>query len=385
MANKVLMIVQNNFVNDSRVIKEANTLGENGFQVKVLALHKKGLPEIEKYEYFEVERVHLKTRDKLSNSNMYIQLIKYIEFYLKCIKIGKEFSPDIIHCHDLSPLPIGMKLKNKLNSKLIYDSHELWSHSSGVKNTPKIINWMRDLYEKKSAKKIDQIITVSRSIAEYLENEYTLEKVDVIRNIPLKQNFKESYNHFRREFNISEEEKILLYQGGVSEGRGIEDIISALEHMDEKIVFVILGNGSLKTKLKKIVKKKQLENRVYFHDAVPHDILYQYTNSGDMGISLIENKCLSYYYSLPNKMFEYIQAELPVICSDFPDMSKIIKKYKVGLTVNPKNIKDFANEVNQMIFDDKKIKNLKRNCKEAKNVLNWEEESKKLLKIYANY
>lgn len=382
MANKVLMIVQNNFVNDSRVIKEANTLGKNGYNVKVLALHKKGLKLKEKFDYFELERIHLRTRNKLSKNNKYIQLIKYAEFYLKSIKKGKEFSPDIIHCHDLSPLPIAIKLEKKLNSKVIYDSHELWRHSSGVNNNPKLINNMRDYYENKYIKKVNNVITVSNSIAEYLENECRIKDVTLLRNIPLNKRLKKEYNIFRQKFDISDEEKIILYQGGVSSGRGIENIISSLIYMDEKIKCVILGSGLLKIKLKKIVKNKNLNNRVYFHKEVPHDILYKYTNSADLGIHLMENTCLNHYFALPNKLFEYIQSELPIICSDFPDMKGIINKYNIGLTVKPTNIKDFAYKVNKLIFNDEKMKTLKNNCKKAKQVLNWEKESEKLLEIY---
>lgn len=382
---KILMIVLNDFINDSRIIKEASTLSNNGYSVKVLALHNKGLERREKINNFEVERIHLSTRNKLNN-NRYVQLIKYVEFFIKSSNIAKNFKPDILHAHNTSALPISLYLSAKLNIKVIYDSHELNSHSAGKENNPKIFNKISFLFEKYAInKKVDEVITVSNSIANYLNENYSFKKkINVIRNIPYNFNLDKNYNLFRKEFGFSKKNKIILYQGLLSKGRGIENIIRSMKLINEKVRFVILGDGPYKDELKELMINLNLDERIFFHQAVSYDILHKYTNSADLGIHLIANTCLNHYFALPNKIFEYIQAELPVICSDFPDMSKIIEDYNVGLTVSPKDIETFAKKVNETIFNNKKMSKLRNNCKEAKKVLNWENESDELLKIYKN-
>lgn len=382
---KVLMIVQNNFVNDSRIIKEANTLGKNGYEVKVLSLHDKDLKEKEKFEFFEVERIHLSTRNKLSKKIVYIQFIKYLEFYMNCIKRAKKFRPDIVHCHDLATLPIGKRIRNLCNCKLVYDSHELWSHSSGIEKYSKFFLKVRNDLEKKIALKSDAIITVSNSIANKLVDQFGLEKKPIIiRNIPLRKEIKEEQDLFRKKFNIKSDEKIILYQGGIEKGRGIEKIIQIIPLIESNIVLVLLGNGTLIPKLKELTEKLKIQNRVFFHEAINQDILLNYTNSADVGLSLIENCCLSYYYSLPNKMFEFIQANLPIICSDFPEMRNIVKGFEIGEVANPEDKLKIAQAINDIVLNQDKFNYYKKNCQKAKKVLNWENEEKLLLKLYTN-
>ena len=380
---KVLMIVQNNFVNDARIIKEANTLGQNGYEVKVFALHDKGLKEKERFPFFDVERVYLATRNKLSKKNRYLQIIKYLEWYKKCIKKAVDFAPDVVHCHDLSALPIGVKIKKLCKCKLIYDSHELWSDASANKQYPLMLIKAKHALEKKGIKKANAVITVCDSIANKLQEQFYLEKKPtVIRNIPLRKQIQYKHNLFREKFDIKPDEKIILYQGAVQKGRSIEKIIQAMSHIHNNIVFVVLGNGTLVEALKQLARKLRLEKRVFFHEAVSNQVLLNYTNSADLGISLIENYCLSYYYALPNKMFEFIQANIPVLCSDFPEMKNIIENFGVGEVVNPEDPLAIANVINSMITDKNKYNNYVNNCIRAKEVLNWENEEMKLLKFY---
>lgn len=381
---KILMIVKNDFINDSRIIREANSLGKNGYEVLVLALYKNGLKKREDFDYFSVERIPLYTRDKLSNKIIYIQSIKYIEFYKKCIRQAQLFKPDIVHCHDMSTLPIGKKIQKMISCKFIYDSHELWSHSSGSSKYPSFLLNIKNKLERNIARNCDAIITVSNSIAEILKKYFDLtRKPTIIRNIPPVIEIVKKQNIFREKFNIERDKKIILYQGGVTKGRGIEKVIESMTLMPQNIVLVILGNGILIPKVKELATKMGVLSRVYFHEAVNSNILINYTNSADMGISLIENTCLSYYYSLPNKMFEFIQGEIPLICSNFPDMSNIIENYKVGEVVDPEDKHEIAKAISNILLDEEKYNIYKNNCRKAKHILNWENEEKVLLDLYS--
>nr|WP_246169854.1 glycosyltransferase [Alkalibaculum sporogenes] len=378
------MVVQNNFVNDSRIIKEANSLGKNGYKVLVLALHEIGLKEIEKFEYFDVERVHLITRNKLSKLNVYAQSIKYIEFFNKCIRRAKIFQPDIVHCHDIYTLPIGEKIKKICKCKFIYDSHELWSDVSHRKSSYIYTSFKNNL-EKKIVKKSDAVITVCNSIGNKLKEQYNLDqKIVIVRNIPLKRDLQQDNDIFRKKYNLDSEKKILLYQGGVQDGRGIEKIVRTMRYLDFKIILIILGNGSLIPDLKHLTKELKIENRVFFHDAVSQEILLDYTSSADLGIHLMENTCLNHYYALPNKIFEYIQANIPIVCSDFPEMKNIIINFKIGEVVDPTDESKIAKVINDVMLSQDKFEIYKTNCKNAKDILNWENEETILLELYRN-
>ncbi|NFP92688.1 glycosyltransferase family 4 protein [Clostridium sporogenes] len=382
----ILMVVQNDFVNDSRIIKEANTLGRCGFNVKVLALHNKGLKEEEKFEYFIVKRIKLNTRDRLSKNKL-SQIVKYMEFKKKCLQEAKKFNPDIVHCHDIYTLPIGKviikKLSNTKKIKLIYDSHELWSQASNNLSMPNILVKLQNNIEKNVIKKCDKVITVSDSIAQYLMKQYKLEKKPtIIRNIPYMKKEITNKSIFHEKFNIEKNKKIVLYQGAVGKGRGIENLIKAMQYTKDNIVLVILGNGSMVKKYKEMANKLAVKDKVYFHSAVDPKELIDYTSSANLGMSLIFNICLSYYYSLPNKMFEYIQGEIPVLCSNYPDMKEIIQNYGVGQTVEPNDVGEIAKAINEILSKDDEYCEYKNNCKIAKEQLNWEKESNVLIQLY---
>ncbi|WP_102400024.1 glycosyltransferase family 4 protein [Haloimpatiens massiliensis] len=384
--SKVLMIVQNDFVNDSRIIKEASILAKNGYDVKVLALHNNDLLEQECIQGFKVKRIKLYTRNRLGK-NEFIQAIKYLEFKKKCKEEALSFLPDIVHCHDVYTLPIGEEIVKKIrkikNVKFVYDSHELWPEASNNLSMPKILLNIQNMIEGKIIRKCDKVITVSESIVNYLKEKYNLGEYPVLlRNIPYKHSSIENRKLFHKELNIEENKKIVIYQGVIGSGRGIENLIKAMKYTNENIVLVLLGNGNKVDEYKNIVIKNELQNKIYFHEAVDPSVLIKYTSSADLGMSMIMNICLSYYYSLPNKMFEYIQSEIPVICSNYPDMSEIISKYNVGEVANADSYNDIAESINKILSDEDICQIYKNNCKLAKKQLNWEEESKKLINLY---
>lgn len=377
------MVVQNDFVNDSRIIKEASTLGENGFKVKVLALHNDGLKEEENFDNFKVKRLKLSTRNRLGKNKL-AQIVKYVEFRNKCLSEAIKFNPDIVHCHDVYTLPIGEKIVDKLGVKLIYDSHELWAHASNNITMPKILLNLQNNIENRVIRKCQGVITVSESIVNYLEKEYNLsEKPVLLRNIPKKSNIIKSKNMFYEDLDIDEDKKIVLYQGVVGTGRGIEKLMKSMQYIkNNNIVLVILGNGPKVDYYKEMAYKLNIEGKVYFHKAVDQSILMNYTSSAHVGMSLIKNICLSYYYSLPNKMFEYIQSEIPVICSNYPDMKNIVDKYGVGKSVDPDNNLKIAESIEEILENNDTYDKYKENCKCVKEELNWEVESKKLIELY---
>lgn len=131
-----------------------------------------------------------------------------------------------------------------------------------------------------------------------------------------------------------------------------------------------------------LAESANLQERTFFIDEVSPEEILSYTSSADVGISPIENTCLSYYYCLPNKLFEYLMAGLPVAVSDFPEMAKIVKEYEVGEVFDPEDPQDIARAINAILRDEKKYQQYKENAKKASEVFNWENESKRLVNLY---
>ena len=165
--------------------------------------------------------------------------------------------------------------------------------------------------------------------------------------------------------------------------RGIEQLIEVAA-INDQIALVILGNGEDRyvSSLKQQVQQKQIADRVLFHPAVPHSELWKYVGAADVGMVTVQNACISYYYMLPNKFFENIQSLTPVICSDFPEVSKLTKAYGIGLTCDPADITDINTKIERMRTDRDFYQSCKQNLLRAKEELCWEQEKEKLVIAY---
>jgi glycosyltransferase involved in cell wall biosynthesis len=379
MNKTVLMLVFNNFKNDSRVLKECFTLEKSGYNVKVVALHESGLEEYEEYSTnISVHRVKLASR-KLPKS-LPFQVIKYFELVYQIIKRYKGI--DIVHCNDISPLPVAVLLKKvypKKNIKIVYDAHEYQIETQKLKGK-KIRKYLTFITEKSLIKKVDGVITVSEGIAKEYGRIYNIPQPVLVLNTP---NLKEveKTNKFREIFNISESSKIALYQGAISEGRGIDILISAYKKIAPKdLVIVFMGMGAMVEKVKHEMKENQ---GIYYLDAVPPDQIMEYTSSADIGISLIEDSCLNYYYCLPNKMFEYAMAGLPLLVSNLPEMKKIVTKYNAGIVIESFKEEDIVEGLKKISSSD--LAELSSNSKKVSHDYNWELQERKLMKIYNQF
>ena len=375
MDAKVCMLVLNEFTHDARILREARALVKAGYDVSVFALHKNGLPERERVNGVQVRRIRLGSR-RLPKTRA-IQLIKFTEYALRAIPAIRKMVPSICHCHDLYALPIAYLIAKWDGAKLIYDSHEL---ESAFPN-PTWFRWISRQLEHFLIKRVDKVITVSDSIANEMVKQDSIKKPAVIRNMPEYVDMTGG-NRIKEVLGIAEDKRIVLYQGALRSDRGLDRLIEAMRLLPGDVLSVFIGSGPAEAELKGLVTTMGLETRVRFMGRVPYNELLSYTSSADIGICHIANTSLSYYYSLPNKLFEYIMAELPVAVSNFPEMAKIVEQYGVGVVFDPEDVKDIARAINELLEDREKYAQMKENTKRAKKVLNWENESRKLLEIY---
>jgi len=373
MKKSIVSVVLNNFINDSRVLKESISLKKAGYDITVAAVHTEHVPENELIQDIPVQRIHLKTR-RLPKNRIF-QFFKYLEFTFKFCKRYKDVN--IIHCNDLETLPIGVLIKLFINRKIkvIYDAHEFETERNVNQN--KLIKKILSIFEKLLIKHADHVITVSESIAHEYARRYRIDTPSIILNCPLNSDFIKT-DIFRKKFHLSESSTIFIYQGALMARRGIENTLKAFEridHLDKVVVF--MGYGQLE---EKIISAATEYKNIFFQPAVQPESVLEYTASADFGIILNENDCLNHNYCLPNKFFEYIMAGLPVISSNLYEISRIIEKYQIGLIVKNGSPKDIIQTINKLdTFDTGRMR---ENLKEVSKIYNWNNQEKTLLKIY---
>lgn len=426
---KVTMFVWNHFTNDARVNRECTTLADNGYDVNLIAINDPKNPAISAYEEisntFKVHRVkrypwllqayqdHGK-KFLLVVAGVQVVIIPslfYISFTLmaayllslvvaagmiKFKKIRKWFingaiitrmivkgyiqNADIYHANDLNTLPQAivcskLRLKPKL---LIYDSHEVQSDRTGY--NPKTIKRIESFM----LKFVDQMIVENHTRAKYNEDIYGFYP-KTLYNYSEKYNIEEKPQiNLHKKIGINEDEKILLYQGGLQQGRGLELLIEAMDEIEEGHLLFI-GGGKLTQPLKKQAEASKQADRIHFLDKVPFQELPSYTREAYLGFQVLQNICFNHYSASSNKLFEYMMAHVPVISCDFPEIKKVVEETNTGLVVDSHNASEIANAVNQLVKDTSLRNQLSENTKQAKEIYNWNNEKLKLLEVYNQF
>ena len=403
------MLVKNTFTHDARVLREAHTLQAAGHQVQVVALSAPNLPERETTtDGLQIVRVsrgpgaRLRSVSDPTNTSgknskqrkllvrLAVRLVKFaartpvskfvqsgIDQRMKVAVL--EFAPEVIHAHDLETLGLGCVLKEELSIPLIYDSHEIASernhHTQAQKNRA----------AKKEASLIssaDSVIMVSDGCAEFTAQKYGIQLPTVIMNTPDFDPAKIQVRDLRKELNIPEENLVLVHQGSLQKNRGIEQSIDAMRNM-ANITYVIIGYGQHRPFLEDYVLSAGLSDKVKFFGPVPSNQLVEWTASADIGMCTIVGKTKSYLYAMPNKLFEYTMAGLPVISSNYPDMGKFVTENKMGITCDPESPESISAAINTLVTDAELRATYAQGAKIARTKFNWENEQKKLLEIYS--
>lgn len=325
-----LHISMSSFRNASRVLKETKTIVEAGLadEVVVAALHEHGLALAEVLgPSRRLVRMPLRTRHW--PKNILAQLVKYLEFAYRVLALARSCNANIVNVHSVALLPIGVLIKFLIGSKLVYDAHELETEVHGRAGIRKA---MSKLVERICIGFADLTIVVSPGIQAWYVEHYGLKAIVTILNTPNWAPVKRT-ELLRQRLGIPATQKILLYQGGLSNGRGVGKLLEAAPALRAAgYAMVFMGYGELQTKIEAAAARGN--TGVYFHPAVPPGELIPYTASADVGVSSIEDSCLSYHLCLPNKLFEYIMAGLPVVVSKLPEMDHVVTTNGIGVSLD---------------------------------------------------
>ena len=292
-----------------------------------------------------------------------------------------DITADIYVAEDVYTLPVTAIIAKGRRKKLYYNSREFFTSIGGLAGKSSVQKLIAAI-EKFFIKYVDVVTVTGEMDKEFIEKLYHPKEIIVIRNIPRKISPKpEKIFNLREKFGIPEKSVILIYQGMLQKGRGIYQSIEAVKTI-ANTALVLIGYGPDEDKIKMLIDEENLRDKVFLTGAVEHKELLNYTASGDIGLTLIENISTSYYYALPNKLFEYLNAGLCVLSSPLPQMKKIVDEYKVGETVNPENQEEINDAVKKLSENSELLEKYKLNAASAREELNWENEFEKVKRYF---
>lgn len=323
---KILHLTHTDIKTDSRVLKEMEALANANFEVIGIGVElNEGATESVVTFNAIVNQVKLNSRRLNAIPRALRHALSFCELLVKMVPRAIRSKPDVVHCHDTLVLPLGVIVKLVTRSRLIYDAHELESDRNGI---TKLHGRLTLLVERLLWGFVDALIVVSPSIQNWYSINVGSKPSVVVLNSPLFKEFSSFDNRYlHKKFDIPVDCLIFIYVGILGKGRGLELLFEAFssEMINSHIVFI--GFGELSDRVRELEKSK---SNFHLHEAVPHSQVVPIASSADFGLCLVENVSLSDYLSLPNKLFEYCFAGIPVLASNFPDIKKIIDEYEVG-------------------------------------------------------
>lgn len=356
---RIIILATNDFATDQRVLKVASVFSQNNFDV--LLLGRRGRAAID---------VKLPFKSRLMRMVFNSSVLFYAEFNIRAFLYLLFSKYSHVLANDTDTVLAGFFASKIRSKKFVFDAHELFPEVPELHNR-KFPKWFWTKIEDLIFPRLSTSFTVCQSIASYYQNRYGIE-MNVVRNIPTRK------AQLPKKLDYGDR-KIIFYQGALNKGRGLEWVIAAMPKI-ENAVLVIIGCGDIEQQLKKMVTDQQLTSKVFFLGRVLGDELYTYTSSASLGLCLLETVGLSYYYALPNRVFDYLHAGVPILATDFPEIRNIVSNYNTGLLINQYDANYLAKVITTLLNEQFDTSHFARIADE----LCWERESEKLNNIIAN-
>jgi glycosyltransferase involved in cell wall biosynthesis len=370
---RAIVSVINDLSTDQRVHKVCTTLHNMGYDVLLIGRIRRNSQPLAPRAY--------KTK------RLFLFFEKGPLFYLTFQKVlfwNLMFRrADVLVSNDLDTLMPNYLISKIKRTNLVYDSHEIFCEVPELIGHPtKRKIWK--LLERSIFPNLKNVITVNDSIANIYSEEYKV-KVNVVRNVPFLKAQSNIANLTKADINIPDGTKILILQGaGINIDRGAEELVEAMQYVPNAVLLII-GSGDVIEILKQKTNELKLKDRIQFIGKVPFEKLVQYTRLGDLGLTLDKDTNINYRYSLPNKLFDYIHAGVPVLSSNLVEIKNIIMHYDIGDIIENHNPKHIASKINSILADEKLLDKWKQNTSKTAYELNWEKEEKVLSEIYSSF
>jgi len=368
---KVIVSVTNDLVTDRRVDKTCRTLVKLGFEVRLVGRRKRDSMKPDSRDYSISRMFLLFEKGPLFYAGYNTRLF----FFLLFRKVN------LLVANDLDTLLPNYIISRIKRIPLIYDTHEYYTGTPELIGRPFVQKFWKRI-ENWIFPKLKDVITVNGSIARLYENEYNI-KLNVVRNIP--SSHISDLKPTKKDLGLHEDKKIILLQGsGINIQRGAEEAVDAMKYIEDAVL-IIIGDGDVIGILKQMVKTQGLAHKVFFIPKQPFKRLIHYTKCADIGITLDKDTNINYRFSLPNKLFDYIHAGIPVLASPLVEIKKIIIDYNIGTLIENHDPEHIASKMRYMLENHEQRKIWQTNLQKAARELCWEEEEKILIGIYQKY
>ena len=355
---KIIVSVTNDLSTDQRVDKVCATLQKEGYEIVLIGRKLRNSAPLNRS--YRTKRIKL---------IFHKGFLFYAEYNFKLFFVLLFSKKDLLLSNDLDTLLPNYLVSILQNKKIVYDSHELFPEIPELVHKPYVKKCWSTL-EAWILPKLKNTYTVCNSIADFYNKKYN-SNFKTILNLPNKKRLEFGNFPFK-----ATGKKIIIYQGAVNIGRGLELIIDTMMFLDN-CVLVVIGNGDIYDALVKRVNDKNLNNKVHFLGKISPKELHKLTPLADLGISIEEDLGLNYRFALPNKIFDYIQAEVPILVSDLPEMKRISINYNVGEIIKNRKPTALAKQIEALLEKD-----FSDELKKAKKELIWENQEDKLISIF---
>lgn len=363
-------------MHETRGMKEAASLVAAGLvdEALFIGLGEPGLAEHERVdEHRAIWRVKLSTRDL--PRNLLVQTLKYAEWLVRILAWLRTHPAEVVHAHSLGTLPVAVAARWLFGSRVVYDCHELETETNLTYGARK---WLKRVGERALIRGADAVLVVGDAIADWYRERYGIRRPLVVRNVPRVVGSTElpPSRLLRERFGVADQDVLFIYQGAFVRGRGIERLLRVFPKVAPDRHLVFMGFGELEPLI-----KAQAENHpnIHFQPVVAEDDVLAYTSSADVGICLIDNSCLSYYYSLPNKLYEYLLGGLAILINDFPEQRLVLERAECGWLAPAEDdaLGAFINGLQRAEID-----RCKENARIARRDISWDREVAPMLDAY---
>jgi glycosyltransferase involved in cell wall biosynthesis len=362
---RIIISVTNDLYTDQRVLKVCDFLQRNGLEIVLVGRMRKDSPPL------QLPGIRIKRFRLLFDSGV----LFYAAYHFRLFLFLLFTRCDYLLANDLDTLLPNYFVARIRNKKLFYDTHEYFTEVPELAHAP-LKKKMWQLIEEIIFPRLQQVYTVNSSIAEVYQKKYQV-KVSVVRNLPVKLAIQPAQ---RSTLGLPEQRRIVILQGaGINIHRGAEELLEALVQI-ENVLLLVVGNGDVIDVLKRRAAKADLNGKVKFIPKLPYAQMMQYTQVADAGVSLDKDISLNYRYSLPNKLFDYVQAGIPVLASDLPEIKRIFSQYRIGEITASHAPEAIAEKLNYLFTHAVEYK---AGIESARRELTWEKEIAVLQEIYA--
>lgn len=359
---------------ESRILRITDALidGDVFKMVEVIGVARPDLPE---REPLDSSRTLVRLPRKLfsQGDGLVSKIIRTMEWSVRVLVYLRGRRISCINAHSLAVLPLCAAASAMTGARLVYDTHELETETSGYRGLRQKLG---RLIERALIRRCDMTFAVSGSIADWYARTYSIERPVVVRNIPqFRRPADSDAAALREEIGLPAHRLTFIYQGGFIAGRGVERLLNIFAAMPA-VDLVCMGSGPLQPL---VAQAAAAHPNIYMIPPVPPNEVLAFTRVADVGICLTDNSCLSHYYSLPNKIFEYLHAGLPIIVNPLHEQRQMVNEFDCGW-VAPKDDDEFRHLLSTI--DEVAIAARRRGVDSAAQALKWSEEKARLVGAY---